>query len=78
MSAHNFAKIMNDAFGYHLDPPFDPYIDTINFLLASYVIPYMGLVGYVGANPNINGYVTKRVMTNCGPIPIYHLILTIS
>ncbi|CAL9110036.1 unnamed protein product [Musa acuminata var. zebrina] len=62
LSSHNFAKIMNDAFGYHLDPPFDPYIDTINFLLASYVIPYMGLVGYVGANPNINGYVSKRLL----------------
>ncbi|RZS06387.1 hypothetical protein BHM03_00037030 [Ensete ventricosum] len=56
LSAHHFAKIMNDAFGYHLDPPFDPYIDTINFLLASYVIPYMGLVGY---QYEINQFLTQ-------------------
>ncbi|CAI9768965.1 unnamed protein product [Fraxinus pennsylvanica] len=30
--------------------------------MASYVIPYMGLLGYVGTNPNINGCVTKRLL----------------
>ncbi|WOL11822.1 hypothetical protein Cni_G20586 [Canna indica] len=62
LSAENFAKIMDDAFGYHLNPPFDPYNNTINYLLASYAIPYMGLVAYVGANPNINGFVSKRLL----------------
>ncbi|WOL11823.1 hypothetical protein Cni_G20587 [Canna indica] len=62
LSAKNFAKIMDDAFGYHLNPPFDPYNNTINYLLASYVIPYMGLVAYVGANPNLNGFVSKRLL----------------
>ena len=63
LSKQNFAKLMDEAFGYPLDPPFDPYINSLNYLLASYVIPYMGLVSYVGANPHINGYVTKRVNT---------------
>ncbi|KAJ0979838.1 hypothetical protein J5N97_015312 [Dioscorea zingiberensis] len=62
LSAHNFATIFDDAFGFHLDPPFDPYRNSLNYLLASYVIPYMGLVGYVGANPNINGFVSKRLL----------------
>jgi hypothetical protein len=52
---------MDNAFGYNLDPPFDPYHSTINYLIASYIIPYVGLVGYVGASPNINGYISKGV-----------------
>nr|XP_010938426.1 desiccation-related protein PCC13-62 isoform X1 [Elaeis guineensis] len=62
LSVHNFARIMDDAFGYHLNPPFNPYINSLNYLLASYIIPYMGLVGYVGTNPNIDGFVSKRLL----------------
>ncbi|KAK3041963.1 hypothetical protein RJ639_002271 [Escallonia herrerae] len=60
LSAHNFAKLFDQAFGYPLVPPFDPYRDSLSYMLASYVIPYVGLVGYVGINPNIKGYITKR------------------
>ncbi|KAJ4768157.1 Desiccation-related protein PCC13-62 [Rhynchospora pubera] len=63
LRARNFAKIMDNAFGYNLDPPFNPYLNTINYLLASYIIPYVGLVGYVGASPNINGYISKGLLT---------------
>ncbi|RZC80789.1 hypothetical protein C5167_043358 [Papaver somniferum] len=62
LSACNFATIMNDAFGYPLDPPFDPYANSLNFMLASYVIPYVGLTGYVGANPFMKGWKTKRLL----------------
>ncbi|XP_078434578.1 ferritin-like catalase Nec2 [Wolffia australiana] len=62
LSAKNFARIFDQALGYPLNPPFDPYANSINYLLASYVIPYMGLVGYVGANPLISGYVSKRLL----------------
>ncbi|KAK9291394.1 hypothetical protein L1049_019341 [Liquidambar formosana] len=62
LSATNFAKIFDEAFGYALVPPFDPYRDSLSYMLASYVIPYMGLVGYVGANPLLNGYQTKRLL----------------
>ncbi|KAK1295441.1 hypothetical protein QJS10_CPA16g01503 [Acorus calamus] len=62
LSKHNFAKLFDQAFEHPLKPPFDPYANSINYMLASYVIPYEGLVGYVGANPNINGYVTKRLL----------------
>ncbi|KAK2976911.1 hypothetical protein RJ640_024745 [Escallonia rubra] len=62
LSAHNFAKLFDQAFGYPLVPPFDPYRDSLSYMLASYVIPYVGLVGYVGTNPNINGYITKRLL----------------
>ncbi|KAK9086432.1 hypothetical protein Syun_028826 [Stephania yunnanensis] len=31
-------------------------------MLASYVIPYMGILGYVGANPSLNGHKTKRLL----------------
>ncbi|KAK2996956.1 hypothetical protein RJ639_026395 [Escallonia herrerae] len=62
LSVHNFAKLFDQAFGYPLVPPFDPYRDSLSYMLASYVIPYVGLVGYVGTNPNINGYITKRLL----------------
>ncbi|XP_059654417.1 ferritin-like catalase Nec2 [Cornus florida] len=62
MSAPNFAKLFDEAFGYKLVPPFDPYGDSLSYMLASYVIPYMGLVGYVGANPSINGFKSKRLL----------------
>ncbi|KAI3881063.1 hypothetical protein MKW92_050615 [Papaver armeniacum] len=39
LSASIFAKITNNAFGYPLDPPFDPYANSLNFMLAAYVIP---------------------------------------
>ncbi|KAK3023461.1 hypothetical protein RJ639_044841 [Escallonia herrerae] len=54
LSAHNFAKLFDQAFGSPLIPPFDPNRDSLSYMLASYVIPYVGLVGYVGTNPNIN------------------------
>ncbi|CAL4939352.1 unnamed protein product [Urochloa decumbens] len=62
LSPHNFARVMDEAFGYKLDPPFDPYVNSLNFLLASYVIPYLGLNGYVGTNPIIDGYETKKLL----------------
>ncbi|KAF7806787.1 Retrovirus-related Pol polyprotein LINE-1 [Senna tora] len=45
ISNNLFAQIMNDAFGRTLRPPFNPYANTINFLIASYVIPYVGVTG---------------------------------
>ncbi|KAF5455222.1 hypothetical protein F2P56_024822 [Juglans regia] len=53
LSVQNFAKVFDDAVGFKLIPPFDPYADTIRYLLASYVIPYVGLVGYVGTIPSL-------------------------
>ncbi|KAF0887836.1 hypothetical protein E2562_004048 [Oryza meyeriana var. granulata] len=62
LSSHNFAKVMDEAVGYRLDPPFDPYVSSLNFLLAVYVIPYLGINGYTGTNPLIDGYATKRLV----------------
>ncbi|XXG84215.1 hypothetical protein AAC387_Pa10g1778 [Persea americana] len=62
LSAKNFAKLFDHAFESPLVPPFDPYLNSLNYVLASYVIPYVGLVAYVGTNPNINGYQSKRLL----------------
>ncbi|CAL4914354.1 unnamed protein product [Urochloa decumbens] len=62
LSADNFARVMDQAFGYRLNPPFDPYANSLNFLLACYVIPYLGINGYVGTNPMIDGYKTKELV----------------
>ncbi|OIT34771.1 PREDICTED: desiccation-related protein PCC13-62-like [Nicotiana attenuata] len=62
LSAKNFAKLFDEAFGYKLEPPFDPYRDSLNFMLSCYALPYAALVGYVGTNSHIKGYETKRLL----------------
>ncbi|XP_039058880.1 desiccation-related protein PCC13-62-like [Hibiscus syriacus] len=62
LSASLFAKVIDKAFGKPLMPPFDPYANSINFLIASYLIPYVGLTGYVGANPKLQGAISKRLV----------------
>ncbi|PIN23255.1 hypothetical protein CDL12_04021 [Handroanthus impetiginosus] len=62
ISAASFANIMNNAFEKPLVPPFDPYANDINYLLASYVIPYVGLTGYVGANPELLSPTARRLV----------------
>ncbi|CAN1147282.1 Desiccation-related protein PCC13-62 [Linum perenne] len=49
LSPSSFAKIIDSAFGKPLSPPFDPYANSINYLIASYIIPYVGLTGYLVA-----------------------------
>ncbi|KAJ4764554.1 Desiccation-related protein PCC13-62 [Rhynchospora pubera] len=62
ISRAHWAKLMNMALGYKLDPPFDPFIDSLHYMVASYVLPYIGLNGYTGANPNLDGYRSKRAL----------------
>ncbi|KAF7806791.1 desiccation-related protein PCC13-62-like [Senna tora] len=62
LSKEAFAEVMDSAFGKPLNPPFDPYANTINYLLASYVIPYVGLTGYVGANPKLQHPTSKQLV----------------
>ncbi|XP_057550777.1 ferritin-like catalase Nec2 [Amaranthus tricolor] len=62
LSAKNFGNVVNKAFKCELKPPFDPYRDSLSYMLASYIIPYMGLTGYVGANPQIAGFLSKRLL----------------
>ncbi|KAI4371366.1 hypothetical protein MLD38_019611 [Melastoma candidum] len=62
LSAEVFTTIMDDGFGRTLVPPFDPCVNSINYLLASYMIPYVGLTGYVGANPRLQGTYSKKLV----------------
>ncbi|RYR12604.1 hypothetical protein Ahy_B04g070067 isoform B [Arachis hypogaea] len=62
ISSAIFGQIINNAFGKRLEPPFDPYANDINYLIASYVIPYVGLNGYVGANPLLQSATAKAVI----------------
>lgn len=62
LSAGNFAKLIDSAFGYALVPPFDPYHDSLSYMISCYVLPYMGLVAYVGTNPLLIGYYSKRLL----------------
>ncbi|PHT69897.1 Desiccation-related protein PCC13-62 [Capsicum annuum] len=62
LSRESFATVMDDAFGHPLKPPFDAYANDINYLLASYVIPYVGMTGYVGDNPKLQSSTAKRLV----------------
>merc|ERR1711915_615730 len=62
LSATHFARIINAALNTTLSPPFDPYANSVNYLLASYVVPYGGLTGYVGANAHLRSKTAKRLL----------------
>ncbi|XP_048138942.1 desiccation-related protein PCC13-62-like [Rhodamnia argentea] len=64
LSAQNFEAIFDQAVGYKLQPPFNPYSNTVNYLLASYLIPYVGLVGYVGTIPYLETYNSKSLVAS--------------
>ncbi|KAA0068011.1 desiccation-related protein PCC13-62-like [Cucumis melo var. makuwa] len=51
LSKEVFSDIFDKAIGFKLKPRFDPYSNSINFLLAANLFPYTGLVGLVGATP---------------------------
>uniref|UniRef100_A0ACD5W358 Uncharacterized protein n=1 Tax=Avena sativa TaxID=4498 RepID=A0ACD5W358_AVESA len=64
LSADRFAAIMDDAMGTHLDPPFDAYNSTANFLLASYILPHVTAAATAGIAPSIMGYNSKRLLAS--------------
>ncbi|XP_034228825.1 desiccation-related protein PCC13-62-like [Prunus dulcis] len=64
LSRENFAALFDQAAGFSLTPPFDPYANSVNFLLASYAIPYVGLVGYVGTIPNLTEPTNRRFVAS--------------
>lgn len=62
LRAAQFGNVMNKAIGRALMPPFNPYANSINYLIASYLIPYVGLTGYVGANSKLQDPASKRLV----------------
>ncbi|MED6134987.1 hypothetical protein PIB30_042085 [Stylosanthes scabra] len=62
ISSETFGEIIDKAFGEKLNPSFDPYANDINYLIASYAIPYVGLNGYVGANPLLKSTNAKSLI----------------
>ncbi|KAL2970312.1 hypothetical protein AAZX31_15G132100 [Glycine max] len=62
LSSASFAKLMDSAFEKPLVPPFDPYANSLNFIIASYVIPYVGLTGYVGVNPLLQNATSRKLV----------------
>ncbi|TYG93712.1 hypothetical protein ES288_A11G132500v1 [Gossypium darwinii] len=61
ISAGAFATLLDQEMNTTLSPPFNPYTNSLNYLLASYVIPYVGLVGYVGTIPNLVGRTNRAL-----------------
>lgn len=61
VSKATWATTIDKAFGKKLNPPFDPYCNSLNYLISTYTIPYVGLTGYVGTNPLLAGMGAKSV-----------------
>ncbi|BBN19123.1 hypothetical protein MPTK1_8g08060 [Marchantia polymorpha subsp. ruderalis] len=57
-----WAKTMDSAFNKTLSPPFDAYANSVNYMLASYAIPYVGLTGYTGAAPLLQSAGAKSLV----------------
>ncbi|CAM6051241.1 unnamed protein product [Sphagnum compactum] len=62
LSAANWAHIIDNAFGKKLNPPFNPYSNSLNYLISTYTIPYVGLTGYVGTIPLLQGEGAKALV----------------
>nr|QCQ83125.1 protein PCC13-62-like protein [Ambrosia artemisiifolia] len=62
LSAKSFGTVMDAAVGNPLSPPFDPYANDLNYLISCYVIPYVGLTGYVGANPKLESPHSRKLV----------------
>lgn len=61
LSKDVFADLFDKVVGFRLDPRFDPYANTTNFLLAANIFPYTGLVGLVGAAPRLTFLQSRKV-----------------
>ncbi|CAL4895666.1 unnamed protein product [Urochloa decumbens] len=64
LGADRFAMIMDDAMGVRLDPPFDPYNSTVNFLLASYIFPHVTAAATMSISSSLMGFVSKRLQSS--------------
>ncbi|CAN5950009.1 unnamed protein product [Sphagnum jensenii] len=67
LSAANWANFIDEAVGQKLHPPFNPYANTLNFLISAYAIPYVGLTGYVGTIPLLQGVAAKTALPTWVP-----------
>ncbi|RWR88110.1 desiccation-related protein PCC13-62-like protein [Cinnamomum micranthum f. kanehirae] len=63
LSPSCFSNLMDKAFGHSLSPSFNPYANSVNFLLASYLLPYVALTAYEGFNPHLHSPTSRRL---CG------------
>ncbi|KAI3939238.1 hypothetical protein MKX01_002106 [Papaver californicum] len=61
LSANYFSKVMDSAFVFAFVPPFDPYANELNYFLATYLVPYVGLIGYVGSSHLFKGDRSKKL-----------------
>ncbi|KAK7264749.1 hypothetical protein RJT34_32359 [Clitoria ternatea] len=57
-----FGEIVNQAFGQTLNPPFDPYSNTLNFRLASYIISLVAPTMYAGIIPKLQNTTSKELV----------------
>ncbi|KAK7363443.1 hypothetical protein VNO77_05586 [Canavalia gladiata] len=57
-----FGEFVNEAFGQPFHPPFDPYANSINFLLASYAISFSASTMYAGIASKVQNVASKELV----------------
>ncbi|TKY54276.1 Desiccation-related protein PCC13-62 [Spatholobus suberectus] len=62
ISKEVFAQVVDDAFGRHLHPPFDPYANPLNYRLALYIITLVAPNGYAGSIPKLQNARFKELV----------------
>ncbi|CAJ1940782.1 unnamed protein product [Sphenostylis stenocarpa] len=60
ISKELFGKIVDDALGQTLRPSFDPYANSLNYLLGAYIISDLAPPGYVGITPQLQNVAVIR------------------
>ncbi|CAJ1940776.1 unnamed protein product [Sphenostylis stenocarpa] len=56
------AQVVNNAFRKTLNPPFDPYANSLNYLIWSYVISYFPPPTYVQITPQLKNPIYKSLV----------------
>ncbi|KAG6542857.1 hypothetical protein Mapa_015761 [Marchantia paleacea] len=57
-----WARFLAQALEQELNPPFNPYNDTLSFLLAAHVLPYAALSAYFDQSSHIVGQEAKKLL----------------
>ncbi|XP_074291910.1 desiccation-related protein PCC13-62-like [Silene latifolia] len=62
LTKDQFAAVMTQAFGRPIVPHFDPYANSINYLIATYLLFPLGLTSYVGTIPKLQSTEAQKLV----------------
>ncbi|KAK9945117.1 hypothetical protein M0R45_010647 [Rubus argutus] len=62
LSREHYARGFDRIVGFPLNPPFNPYANSLNFLIATYYNHYLALNGYAGTIPSLISPTNRRLV----------------